>query len=349
MTEITPARREEVERLKKLALTVKDESLKMSTRVAALFNLCEANKDTAGFILSLIAWGEAAERERDEAEALRAEYPPRIADMMERLAAAESRAAQAEQERDEARSDLTALQHALGGNSGVSAMIAATEIKQRLDAERAMSLEAEKECAFWRLRSADMTTRAAQFEAQVRMMAGALRHHHKWHCDLGVIGLHKNEDGSWTEVDMSGEYGDSTLCSITEAALSTPPAAVALAEREVIERLLQNKWAWRAYLSDINNVELKDKHCGTKEALDEAIDRLLAARAAKDEPARDFTPCDNPDHPRGCVHDAPAPASEGERHEFVLGLGHGQPCWHKKANGLYCGFGRNHPVHTGGE
>lgn len=191
----------------------------------------------------------------------------------------------------------------------------------------------------------------------MRGMAGALF----WYAE-------HSEPGKFSVVDENREFV-ADLHDIAErarAALSTPSAAVALAEREVVEagrtnairREAQRDGRWPDAVSDgltipchdcgatprfdygvtdefwrqwvpgpertsVVCLPCLDKRCGgvgLAKALGEihwtgtghtvvlspTFRHEYAARAkAEGEPARDFSPCDNPDHPRGCMHEAP--------------------------------------------
>lgn len=66
------------------------------------------------------------------------------------------------------------------------------------------------------------TDRAIPTDA-VRALVEALRRHHKWHNEIGLV-LFTPEEGSDgpTEINLSTEYGDSSLCEITLDALAHP-------------------------------------------------------------------------------------------------------------------------------
>jgi len=46
-----------------------------------------------------------------------------------------------------------------------------------------------------------------------------IEQHHKWHQDIGIVKL-IHEDGKETELDLSLEYSDSSLCDETMEALA---------------------------------------------------------------------------------------------------------------------------------
>lgn len=58
-------------------------------------------------------------------------------------------------------------------------------------------------------------------KAKLEAATAALRQHHKWHLDAGEMAIAKDDKGEWIALDMSAEYGDSTLCEITLAALTS--------------------------------------------------------------------------------------------------------------------------------
>ena len=74
---------------------------------------------------------------------------------------------------------------------------------------------------------------------ELARLRSVLRSHHNWHCNIGEIIF--PEDESKTPIDMSGEYGDSSLCSETVDCLSlNPRIATELSgdEQAVYEALL---------------------------------------------------------------------------------------------------------------
>lgn len=66
----------------------------------------------------------------------------------------------------------------------------------------------------------NLRTRAEAAEARLAEVTGALREHHQWHQNLGVIGICKDDDGQWVEIDMSDAYAEGALCERTTAALA---------------------------------------------------------------------------------------------------------------------------------
>ena len=72
----------------------------------------------------------------------------------------------------------------------------------------------------------------------------ALRQHHKWHQDIGVVKIHL-DNGEWLELDLSLEYSDSGLCEDTCNTLSAYDAPgsqggeeAPISEEEAVEIML---------------------------------------------------------------------------------------------------------------
>lgn len=57
-------------------------------------------------------------------------------------------------------------------------------------------------------------------KAKLEVVTSALRQHHKRRLDAGEMAIAKDDKGEWIALDMSAEYGDSTLCDTTLAALT---------------------------------------------------------------------------------------------------------------------------------
>ena len=75
-------------------------------------------------------------------------------------------------------------------------------------------------------------------EARVAELERALRSHDEWHQNLGTIGLYKDDNGQWIEVDMSLEYSDSALCRETYQALASV-SEVAKAKEAVVTAAME--------------------------------------------------------------------------------------------------------------
>ena len=222
-TEIAPASREDVERLKAHAQSL-----------IANLNTTEENFDILQTVLSLIAWGEAAERDRDKWKDL-------VSKALEsvdrgRAEAAESRAAQAEKEHDQLAEIVT--------------YIVGAPVKTTSDAGCSFSFATEQHRRDFDRLLGDLlcgpiagqpnaTDRAEQAEAAMRGMTGAIRTAFWWmtndarhapHCDR-----EKARGNSYADDGSNCTCGWETTFTALCQASATPSAAVALAEREVVE------------------------------------------------------------------------------------------------------------------
>ena len=88
--------------------------------------------------------------------------------------------------------------------------------KQRFPDDPIVSVQGDN--LHWTAESALSATKA-----KLEVVTSALRQHHKRRLDAGEMAIAKDDKGEWIALDMSAEYGDSTLCDTTLAAL-TPSA-----------------------------------------------------------------------------------------------------------------------------
>lgn len=62
---------------------------------------------------------------------------------------------------------------------------------------------------------------AREERERMQSVFDALETHHKWHCDIGTVTFPAEEEvPEPVEIDLSAEYGDSTLCQRTVKALA---------------------------------------------------------------------------------------------------------------------------------
>ena len=201
MSEIAPASREDVERLKTHAQSL-----------IANLNTTEENFDISQTVLSLIAWGEAAEDEYNACFMAMVEE-------QKRAEAAESRAAQAEKVVQDGLVAMDPIVHALGiEDSDTTPLEAIERLYATVEAERA---------------------RAAQDRAAMRGMAGALQE---------IVALTARTPGGL-------DAAINAVSIVARTTSATPSAAVALAEREVVEAARVLETAWTAGLPSAGDSE----------------------------------------------------------------------------------------------
>lgn len=126
---------------------------------------------------------------------------------------------------------LNALQAALTAseqerNDALEAMRDARQTAHEAKQARKEAEEQKELLTGWlraeRVRARDAEARAEEVERQLEVMREALEKHHKWHCESGEMGVGKDPEGVWIEVNLSAEYSDSSLCAETMSALSQP-------------------------------------------------------------------------------------------------------------------------------
>ena len=211
-TEIAPASREEVEKMKN------DAVVHLRERNTAAFMVVKAED-----FLSLIAWGEAAERRAAAQEPVI--YPP-VHDAVVKILDEESAwiaRPNAEVDRRIALACTIAAFQALRVDAEY--MSRAEEAETLLRAAESRAAQAEGALFNARAEKILANNRAAQDRAAMRGMAGALQTAAPHVCSFLCQSVGKTGE----------KWRQSPECQAIAAALSTPPAAVALAEREVVE------------------------------------------------------------------------------------------------------------------